>query len=158
MSSISQSTVVYYLSQYIYIVYIKSNIVYLIIVYFEIKYVVPTYAMLYTCYQGWKESQNPILKAQGNIVSYYYMVSWYLYLHMLSPHPYYKTHEGKDLVSVRVYLPSSFSLPRVPGPHMQGHLEDLQTVGLGWTCTCIERPVQNPACLLALLSISVCVW
>lgn len=50
MSSISQATVVYYLSQYIYIVYIKSNIVYLIIVYFEIKYVVPTYAMLYTCY------------------------------------------------------------------------------------------------------------
>ena len=46
--------------------------------------------------RGGKESQNPILKAQGNIVSYYYMVSWYLYLHMLSPHPYYKTHEGKD--------------------------------------------------------------
>ena len=30
--------------------------------------------------RGGKESQNPILKAQGNIVSYYYMVSWYLYL------------------------------------------------------------------------------
>lgn len=35
---------------------------------------------------GKEESQNPILKIQGNFVSYYYMVSWYLYFHMLSPH------------------------------------------------------------------------
>lgn len=134
MSSISQSTVVYYLFQYIYIVYIKSYIVYLIIVYFEIKYIYIYICCANLCHALClllgveKKAKTPSLKLR--VILSHYMVSWYLYLHMLSPHPYYKTHEGNDLVSVRVYLPSSFPLPGAPGPRIQGHPEGLQTAGL----------------------------
>lgn len=126
MSNISQSTVVYHLFQYIYIVYIKSNIIYLIRVYFEIKYVYVCANLCHAlCLLLGVEKKAKTLSLKLRVILSHYMVSWYLYLHMLSPHPHYETHEGNDLVSVRVYLPSSFPLPGAPGPHIQGHAEDM---------------------------------
>ena len=81
MSNISQSTVVYYLFQYIYIVYIKSNIIYLIRVYFEIKYIYMCANLCHAlCLLLGVEKKAKTLSLKLRVILSHYMLSYMVFI------------------------------------------------------------------------------
>ena len=94
--------------------------------------------------RGGKESQNPILKAQGNIDSLY-AILYGIYISICYP----------LIHTIRLMRAMTLSQSGCICPAPSLFLECLdhtsramqkicRLLDLGWTCTCIEWPVQKP--------------